>query len=209
MDYKQKYKKVSRLVRRANKERKKQAKKIDILCNDLIGAQREFIKKLNTISFAANFYKSIVGVTELNTLFYIAGRLITDQIVDVNIAFFLRHTDSFELHMSGSKHPIAFEEERLESFFTDELVDNICKSNKICSLDSLFAMGLQAKPAILNSISAATIPLSSPGFSPGFILVYRPSANRLASGELAHITAVAPGVCRVIHSCQVFLHEAD
>ena len=60
MDHKQRYRRLRLLIARLNKERKKQAKKTDILCNDLIAAQRGFIKRLGTISFAADFYEAIV-----------------------------------------------------------------------------------------------------------------------------------------------------
>ncbi|GAH10763.1 unnamed protein product, partial [marine sediment metagenome] len=43
MDYKR-YKRLRLLVSKVNKQRKKQAQKIDILCNDFIAAQKDFIK---------------------------------------------------------------------------------------------------------------------------------------------------------------------
>lgn len=134
VDHKQRHKSLRLLISKVNKERKKQAKKIDILCNDLIAAQRDFIKRLNTISFTASFYESIIGTTDLSTLFYTAGKLIKDEIPDANIAFFLRQAESFELHLFESDQPITLEQQRLENCFTPELVDNICKSNKICTL---------------------------------------------------------------------------
>ena len=66
MDSKQRKKRLRLLIGKLNKERKKQAKKIDILCNDLIAAQRDFIKRLSTISFTADFCESIIGVSDLN-----------------------------------------------------------------------------------------------------------------------------------------------
>ena len=43
---KQRHKRVRLLVKKLNTKRKKQAQKIDILCNDFIAAQRDFIKNL-------------------------------------------------------------------------------------------------------------------------------------------------------------------
>jgi len=222
VDDKQRYRKLRLLIKKLNKERKKQAKKIDILCNDFIAAQRDFIKKLGTISFTANFYESIVGTTDLNTLVYTAGNLVKDQISDANVAFFLRKQDSFELHMFGgpqtqkdalgnaeSDQPIAPERQELENCFTSELVDNICKSNKICTLDDMFAMGLEGNLIRLNKISAATIPLGERGLSLGFILIYRSSQNKLTAEELSNIAAVAPGLSRAIAARQTLLHPAD
>jgi len=209
VDHKQRYKQLRLLVSKANKERKKQAKKIDILCNDLIAAHREFIKNLNTISFTANFYESIVGATELSGLILTAGKLIKDEIPDANIAFFLRQAKSFELHLFESDQPITLEKQRLENCFTPELVDSICKSNKLCTLDDMFAMGLQGSLTYLNKISAAAIPLGWLGPSPGFILIYRSSAKKLTADELTHISAITQGLSRAIACCQPLCHSAD
>ncbi len=202
-------KKLRLLVSRLNKERKKQAKKIDILCNDLIAAQRDFIEKLKTISFTANFYEAIVGTTDLSSLFYTAGKLIKEEIPDANIAFFLRQQDNFELHLFESDHPITLEKQRPENCFTSEWVDNICKTNKICTLDDMFAMGLQGNLIGLNKISAVTIPLGQFGPSLGFILIYRSSQNKLTPDELNNISAVTRGLSRAVQARQVLLHSAD
>ena len=209
MDHKQRYERLRRLFSKLNKERKKQAKKIDILCKDLIAAQRDFIKRLGTIGFTANFYESIVGMTDLSALLYTAAKLIRKQIADLSVAFFLRKQDNFELHLFGSERPIVLEKQGLENCFTTELVDNICKSNKLCTLNSLLEMGLQGSPAMLNKISAATVPLDQFGTSLGFILVYRSSENELTAEELDNVSAVTCGLSRAIQSCQVLLHSAN
>jgi len=209
MDHKQRNRRLRLLVSKLNKERKKQAKKIDILCKDLIAAQRDFIKKLDTISFTANFYETIVGATDLSSLILTAGKLIKDEIPDANIAFFLCQADSFELHMFESNQPITLGKQRLENCFSPELVDNICKSNKICTLDDMFAMGLQGNLTSLNKISAVTVPLGRLGSSLGFILICRSSQNKLTADELNNVCAVTCGLSRAIASCRVLSHSTD
>ena len=209
MNHKQRYRRLRLLISKLNKERKKQTKKIDILCNDLIAAQRDFIKRLDTISFTADFYETIAGTTELSSLILIASKLIKDETADANVAFFLRQADNFELHIFESTQPILLEKQGLENCFTPEVVDNICKSNKICTLDNMFAMGLQGNLTRLNEISAATIPLSQLGPSLGFILIYRSSQNKLTADELNSIAAISPGLSRAIASCRVLCQSAD
>ena len=46
-----KRKRLRLLISQLNKERKKQAKQIDILCNDFVCSQKDFIKVLGAISF--------------------------------------------------------------------------------------------------------------------------------------------------------------
>ena len=206
---KQRHRRLRLLIKKLNKKRKKQAKKIDILCNDFIAAQRDFIKSLKTISSIANFYESIIGITDLNSLLYTAAKLIKEENADANVTFFLRQLDNFELYMFESEEPVALEKQHLESCFSAELMDNICKSNKVCTLDDMFAMGLEGNLIGLNKISGVTIPLCLHGLSLGFILICRPSENKFTPEELSNISAVTFGLSRAIQSCQTLLHSAD
>ena len=206
-------KRLRLLISRLNKERKKQAKQIDILCNDFVAAQKDFIKSLNTIGFAADFYEAIVGLTELNELLCTAGNLVKDQIPDANVAFFLLapsiaegpQSDNFELHIFESDQPIDLEDRRIENFFTAELVGDIAKSNRICTIEDMLAMGLAGSPACLEKISTAAIPLSTPASSMGFVLIYRSSRNQLTADELKAVAQITPGLGRSIASCRALI----
>lgn len=209
---------MRQLIKRLNKERKRQALKIDILCNDLITAQKNFIQRLKIISFTANFYESIIGSTDLENLLSTAAGLIKNETADANVTFFLRHHEGssielkpdFELHMFESARPINFEGlpsfdttlDRLENCFSPELMDSICKSNKVCTLDELFAMDLQDHLSGVNHISAVTIPLSLLGSLLGFILIYRSSEHKLTAVEIDKIRGVTGGLSQAIASCQ-------
>ena len=219
---KQRHRRVRLLVKKLNKKRKQQAKKIDILCNDFISAQRDFIKNLKTISFIANFYESLIGITDLNSLLCTGSQFIKAEYTDAAVTFFLRRSDlpprlptqdgaagNFELYMFESAQPIALEKQHLENCFSAEVMDNICKSNKVCTLDDMFAMGLQGNLIGLNNISGVTIPLGLHGSSLGFILICRPVENQLTAEEINNISAVTCGLSRAIQSCQTTLHSAD
>lgn len=240
----QRHRRLRLLISKLNKQRKKQAKKIDILCNDFIAAQRNFIDRLNAISFAANFYKSVIGLTDLSKLLHIVSRLIKEELADVNVTFFLRRpadgglkefapdaaeiaepessfddsvsalsacsaVEKYELHMFESEQPIGLEKYRLENCFTAELMEQIFKSNKLCSLDDMFAMGLQGNLVGLNKVSAVTVPLGELGRSLGFILIYRSSQNKLTTDELNRISVIRAGLSRAIQACRVLLHSTD
>lgn len=209
MDCNRRDKKLRMLVKKLNSQRKKQAKKIDILCNDLIGAQRNFIKRLSTVAFAATFYKAIVGVRELEELFLSASRLIKGKIANADVIFFLRNKDSFDVHLLEDERPISGDEHRLENCFTVELVENICKANRPCTLDEMPSMGLQASPAGLKKLSAVTIPLVRLGQSVGFILVCRSSQNKLTIDELGDVLAVSTGLSQAVECGRGLLAPVD
>jgi hypothetical protein len=209
VENKQRNKRLRLLIKNLNKERKKQAKKIDILCNDLITAQSDLIRRLHTISFAAHFYKSIIGSTDLSKLLNIAGRLIRDEIADASVTFFLRQTNGFETHAYESNKPEVLENDRLESCFNAELVVNICKANKLCTLEDMFALGLQGNLVGLNKISAFAVPLSELGQVPGFVLIHRSSQNKFTTEQMNTVCVITCGLSRAIRSCQMSLQSAD
>jgi len=249
VDDKQRHRRLRLLTKQLNKERKKQAQKIDILCNDLIGAQRNFIKRLNTISFIANFCESIIGTTDLNNLLYTAAGIIQAENNDAHVTFFLKEggdpsagssgPNRFGLHVFESPAPVfrqedagpiavdqsgnstpassgltdqsgnsfannegLTEKQHLEACFTRELMDGICRSNKVCTLDDMFALGLQGNLMGLNKISAVTIPLGLPGSSLGFMLLYHSAENKLNADAVERISAITCGLSRAIASCQ-------
>ena len=209
MGDKQRHKRLRLLVKQLNKDRKKQAKKIDILCNDMIRAQRGFIKTLRTISFTASFYESIVGMTDLNNLLCTAVKLILAENPAASVTFFLRRPESFEIHAFESGQPSPLDTEHIENCFSQELMDNICKSNKICTLEDIFEMGFQGDLAGLNGISGVTIPLGQFGSPLGFMLIHRSSQDKLTTGEIGNISAVTSGLSQAIVCCQALSHAAD
>ena len=206
---KNRHQRLLTLLKNLNRERKKQAKQIDILCNDIISAQRDFIKRLKIIDFRASFYESIMGVTDLNCLLSASAAIIKDETGDANITIFLRQADSFEIYTFDDSTEGSDEKQHIESCFSPELMNNICISNKICEIDDMFAMGLQGNLTCLNTISAVAIPIGSAGSVQGFLLIYRSLDKRLTSEEIRKISAVTSGLSQAIYSCRTLTHSSD
>lgn len=197
------------LIKKLNKERKKQAKQVDILCNDIISAQRDFIRRLKAIDFRANFYESIMGTTDLNSLLSTAAAIIKDETDSENITFFLRQGDSFEIYNFDDNMAGLPDKTHIESCFSSELMANICMSNKVCNIDDMFAMGLQGNLTCLNAISAVTIPFGSANTIQGFMLICHSLDKKLTNGEIRKISAVTSGLSQAIYSCKTLMHSSE
>ncbi|MFC1635176.1 hypothetical protein ACFL5Z_10060 [Planctomycetota bacterium] len=91
--------------------------------------------------------------------------------------------------------------DRLENCFSPELMDSICKSNKVCTLDDIFAMDMQGHLSGLNKVSVVTLPLGLIGSSLGFMLIYRSSENKLTADEINGIRAITGGLSQALTSC--------
>jgi hypothetical protein len=202
----ERYERLRLLVKKVNRERKRQANQVDILCNDLVAAHREFMRRLNSVGFAARFYKDLLGVTELRTLLTRAGRLIREELPGAGIAFFLRQADGADLHVCDGE-PIPGFQGRPADCFTPELVNNIYKSNQRCTVEDLFGMGLEGDRKDLNNLFLATIPLQDLGRSLGFVLAYRAAAHPLRTDELDKVGLIACGLSQAIRACGAALHS--
>ena len=204
------HKRLRLLLKSLNRQRKKQAMQIDILCNDFVEAQRDFIGKFNVVHFVADFYESILGTTDLTTLLHAVVALIKGVAGDTNVTFFLHQDNNFELHIFEASESNQIDIQNLENHFSPELMDSICQANRTCTLDDMLAMGLQTNPLELGKLSAVTLPLGVLSSSQGFILLYRSSdQKKLEPPQLANLAAIRHGLSRAIASCLQLTHPAQ
>lgn len=197
---KARYIKLRELVRRLRKSRHAQAKQIDILCNDMVQAHGEFVRRLRALNFGVGFYEFIVGASDLHTLLNMAATCIKNHVSDSNVAIFLCEGRKVIRHILDENKPAGIDRRKLENYFTSELAHRISQAAWVCSLDDMFEMGLEGDLKVLNKISAAAVPIRRHGPGLGFVLVYRSIQNKLSPEELEGIAGVMAGFCRAIEN---------
>ncbi|MHC5059818.1 MAG: hypothetical protein ACYTFK_01860 [Planctomycetota bacterium] len=196
-------------IQKLKKARDEQAKKIDILCNDIVGAHAEFVGQLTNLTFGVNFYKSLLGRDSIAGILSSSAELIKNSFASCSVAFFLVDSGRFELHVSDRQGSCDIDSEQLAGYFTPEVANNICRSNKVCMLEDMYEMGLIGNLAELGRISAAAIPLGQPGCPVGFILLYRSSQKGLERDELVKVVGIRSGLCRAIKALSPGLQQAS
>ena len=206
---KARYKRVCRLVRELNKSRHVQEKKIDILCNDMVSAHGDFIKRLKPLVFGVSFYESILGCNDLSSLLDAAGKMIGSAVDESNVAVFLLDGDSFQLHITDGHRPIQIDAASLENCFSTQVVKKISRGGRICRLEEMFEMGLEGDLEDFNKISAAAVPLNRFGRVYGFVLIYRVVGNELTADELAKVATITPGLCNAIGTVVPLINQAN
>ena len=202
MDHENRHKRLRSLIRNMNRQRKRQAQQIDILCHDLIGAQRQFIRHLETLSFVATFYKSLLGIRDLGRLLDTVGEILGRHLSEAHVLFHLRQNGLFRRYTFDFEPEAAADQVQLVDCLTVELAEEVCKANKTCTLDDLLTLGLQANPAVVNRLSAVTIPLGQAGRSLGFIMLCRPIHQPLTTAEIHRISSVSGGLTAAIEACE-------
>ncbi len=195
-------KRALKVIRSLHSCQQNQADKIDILCREMVSAHRDFSTKLAALSFAASYYESLLGCTDLDDLLDTTVQGIRQAVKEADAAVFLLSENGFDVHIAdvGVADPV--EKKEFQHWFTREMVQSVSQMNRICSLEQLLRMGLQGSPAILKTISLAAIPLGRFGQPLGFVLVYRPAHLPLQSEELSRLAAVTVGLRKAIGSFQ-------
>ena len=188
---------IRKLVHGLNKARHAQAKKIDILCNDMVSSHDNFITHLNLFRFATDFYEAIIGTDGLERMLKVAGENICSELSNLNLAIILTGPEQLVSYHSSTS-TIDIEAHELIGCITDKLIKNICQSNKVCTLNDIYRMGLTANPAMLKKISVAAIPLSRVGPPLGVMLLYRSAENPLRNQELTKIASITIGLGKAI-----------
>ncbi len=205
MSQTERHRRLRLLLNSLNKQRKQQASKIDILCSDLISAQRAFIQRLYAVSFAAQFYKSLLGSPDLNHLLARADRQIRQELPQAGVAFYLRQAEGCEFYSFVGDEMVACTQQGPQDHLTPELVDGICKSNKTCTLAELSSMDLGEDLAGLARFSIATLPLSDLGRPLGFTLLWRPSPLTVTAEEIRRLEPVMCGLSQAIRAAHIAL----
>ena len=197
----QRRKRIRYLVGKLNKERKQQAKKIDILCNDMISAQKDFVNQIQSLMFCVNCYEALIGQRSQSVLLDTAAVLIKKNVRNANVAIFLIESNGIALHIVDEDKPVEIDAARLESCFSSELVSDISRANHVCRLNDMFEMGLVGNPSEFGRMSVAAIPLNRFCQPVGFILLYRNSKDDFTNEELERITGIKDGLCSAITNC--------
>ncbi|MBN1126384.1 MAG: hypothetical protein JXA82_15370 [Sedimentisphaerales bacterium] len=197
-------KRIRRLVHRLNQQRRRQAQKIDILCNDMVAAHKDFVIQLNSLMFTTNFYESILGHSDLRELLETVAQWIQQRISGAHVAVFLLTGESIEMHCVDNDNPIGLDANGIEHCFTPEVIRNISRANWICSLGDMIRLGLRCDCRPMDRVSAAAVPLGRYQPGVGFLLIYRSSDTPLLPGELRSLAGITPGLSRAIQACRKF-----
>ncbi len=202
MSQTERYIRLRLLLKRLNQQRKRQASQIDILCHDLIGAQRSFVNRLQDIGFAAEFYRSLLGCTDIDGVLARAGRIIKQELPGTGVTFFLRQPDGCTVHACAGDEALYGEQGPHECLDPD-LVESICKRNRACTLDDILDLGADGDLTPLRRFSLVTLPLSDLGRSVGFVLIHCPRPQVLNLADVRQIGPAMRGLAQAVRGVRV------
>ena len=188
---------IRRVVSELNKRRRLQSRKIDILCNDIVASQRNFLNQLKIMSLQIGLYESLIGEFGIEHVLDEAIGAIEALAGGANIAIWLG--SGFEAHVFDEQEFTSEQTDLIESCFTSEMADRIYKSRRCMELDELSEIGLP-EAEILTQLSAAIVPLQD-SCQQGFILIYRAASRPIRPQEIDTIALLVPGLSKAVRAC--------
>jgi hypothetical protein len=194
--------KYRQLIRKLNGIRKEQARKIDILCNDILAAHGDFINHLKNFQFAADFYESILGQTNPDLLAKAVGEFFTNNF-GVNAAVVFMVSGQPQIHIYATDPDLEEIPSQISPYLTARMVQMVCQTGKICTADELCTMGFFAGPAVLKKISLAVIGLNKAGPALGMIILYRSAEKPLSNSEQAQASSIVGGLSIALKNLQL------
>lgn len=197
----QRYQRIRMLVKSLNAQRKKQARQIDILCNDIIQANRGFIHNLEQIAFTAQFAESIIGINDLDRLLYAASGVIKQHFPQINMTFCIKREDNFNLYSFAADNCRLTDAQTIEQYLNNDLISAVIDSQKLCMMDDLLTMGLQINPTVAKQISVAAVPLADSPVVSGFILLYSALENTSIENCLDKLSSITRSLSIALKAC--------
>lgn len=194
---------IRRLIRKLNRTKRLQGKKINILCNDIISLHKKFAPTLQVLKFVAEFYQGLIGQDELPHLLHFASKNITDSLHDCSVAIFLLESNNFQVHLFDNQNEPDSTGEKIANCFTVDVIKEISDSHNVCLAEGICTMGLQGELEVLSTLCLAAFPLQCDGLRIGALLVYRPAEMPFSESDLEKINAVTTGLGKAIRASQL------
>jgi transcriptional regulator with GAF, ATPase, and Fis domain len=97
----QRYHKIRRICREANRKRRHLRDKVNLLCQDLVHSNMQFTETLHSLQRAYEFQSSLMGEFDGRYLLYKALRELKSGLPESNAAIYLCRKNQFEAHLTG------------------------------------------------------------------------------------------------------------
>jgi hypothetical protein len=158
-------------------------------------AQRVFVRRLETIGFAAGLYKSLLGAQNTEHVLRILVNDVQSLMPSMDINLVLRQDDRCKIYplettTRDEGHPV--------DAFDGPLVNAVCRANKTCHLDDLLGMGLSISPQKASRIQMTTLPMPQGGRCMGLIVLTSPANATVPANIIERITLVASGISQAV-----------
>jgi hypothetical protein len=190
------YTRLRELVHSVNRQRKIQARKIDILCTDMVTAHRAIIDRLESLTFITRVHESLIGCSSTQEVLAGVSALFAERFGECGIALVTLDADG--VTVCDTHVGLSDEVKELPSYFTAENIRAICAANRACTLPEMLELPAEIPPKTVEKATAVAVPMRNGREAIGLVLLYNDVERQLPPRLIHTAAAVAPAVGRVL-----------
>lgn len=201
----QRKKRIRNIIKKIRQQQMRQAKQVEIVCSNMVAAHTEFANTVDGLCFMSQLYESLIGCSSIEQVFEASCRSFKTVISDLNAAFFLTNSGSFDYHFRNNNSDVATSKFQIESCITASLAEQLSESNKVCRLDDMMSFAVQENLSILKGLEIVSVPLRRIGPTVGFMLLYRDKDKPFSAKQLKMFASVSSGIARAVSALSLEL----
>ena len=204
----QRYDKIRRLCREANRKRRHLQEKVNLLCQDLVHSNLQFTETLHTLQRAYEFQSDLMGEFDGRYLLYKALRELKSGLGESNAAIYLCRHHKFEAHLTGPWYDHPEDIREMESLLKATLIPRTVETGQSYLLNDV--EGCQAISSkhrqALRGLALMALPIESEGELLGALVFYRQNDRGFCCKDKALLERLMPPLGRAIAAVQKLEH---
>jgi len=204
----QRYDKIRRLCREANRKRRHLQEKVNLLCQDLVHSNLQFTETLHTLQRAYEFQSDLMGEFDGRYLLYKALRELKSELGESNAAIYLCRSGKFEAHLTGPWYDHPEDIHEMEGLLTATLIHRMVETGQSYLINDVETwQDISSKHRQwLRGLALMALPIEYEGELLGALVFYRRNDQGFCCKDKALLERLMPPLGRAIASVQKLEH---
>jgi len=204
----QRYDKIRRLCREANRKRRHLQEKVNLLCRDLVHCNLQFTETLHGLQRAYEFQSSLTGEFDGRYLLYKALRELKSGLAESNAAIYLCRRHKFEAHLTAPWYDHPEDIHEIEHLLAATIIPRIIETGQSCFVNDVEAWQ-EISPKhrqLLRGLALMALPMEFEDELLGVLVFYRQNDQGFCCKDKALLERLMPPLSRSIAAVQKLEH---
>ncbi|MBN2844244.1 MAG: GAF domain-containing protein [Sedimentisphaerales bacterium] len=196
------YQRLQRVIRAINQNRHILQSKVDLLCNDLVQNNRDIAGKMNEMSKAYDFQKSLTGEFDMKYMLHKALKHISDNLEHTSSAIYICDTDRIELMLMDSWFDGEITPHQLDECLKNSIIPETIAKNDTVIINSAGNHNAFPKSCCCNlcGLSICGVPVRHTAHNEGILVLYRSETMPFTRHEIDQLEPILAPLSRSIEA---------
>jgi len=198
------YRKLRRLCRELNRNRRRLREKVDLLCRDLVQSNVALTRTVQDLRRAYEFQTELVGEFDQRYMLHKALRLIRREVFESSAALYLTTADEFAAHLTSAWYDDARDIAEIEQALRRSVVPVVRKTGRRVLVPDAtnWTTVAPALRKLLAGLSILALPVLEERELLGVMVLYRDATRPLTDRETHTVESFIPPLARALSALQ-------